>query len=115
MRSFVIAFLLALVAGSSVAKTPSCSGPDNWAAAMAHVHLKNANLLNNESVDFSKTKVALLASEKISKDLYRQIHLVTFVEKSGGKIEVITSNEASSEECSMSAVQVFVISGKLGG
>lgn len=115
MRSFVVAFLLVLVTGSSVAKTPACSGPNNWAAAMAHGYLKNANLLNNESIDFSKTKVVLLASEKISKDLYRQIHLVTFVEKSGRQIEAITSNEASSQECSMSPVQVFVVSGRLGG
>ncbi len=115
MRSFVMALFLVFAAGSSVAKTPACSGPNNWAAAMAHVHLKNANLLDNESVDFSKTKVVILASEKVSKDLYRQIHLVTFFEKTGRKIEAITSNEASTHECSMSPVEVFVVSGRLGG
>lgn len=115
MRPFAIAFLLVLVAGSAMAKTPACSGPNNWAAAMAHGYLKNANLVDNESTEFSKTKVVLLASEKISKDLYRQIHLVTFFEKSGRQIEVITSNEASNRECSMSPVQVFVVSGRLGG
>jgi hypothetical protein len=56
-----------------------------------------------------------LASEKIGKDLYRQIHYVVFTEKSGRTIEVITSNDASNVECSMSAVKVFVVSKRLGG
>lgn len=115
MRPIAVALCLLFAVGNSAAKAPACSGPDGWAAAMAHVHLKNGNLVTNESLDFSKTKVVLLASEKISKDLYRQIHLVTFVEKSGRQIEVITSNEASSQECSMSPVQVFVVSRRLGG
>jgi hypothetical protein len=114
IRVFAIAFLLLFVPSSFAAKIPACSHPDNWAAAMAQVHLKNAKLLNSESVDFSRTEVVLMASEKISKDLYRQIHLITFFEKTGHRIEVITSNEASSEECSMSSVQVFVISTRLG-
>jgi hypothetical protein len=115
MRLLFIALLLAFAAGNAAAKTPACSGPDNWAAGSAYTYLKNENLISSESNDFTKTKVALLASEKISKDLYRQIHLITFADKTGHKIEVITSNEASSQECSMSDVQVFVISQKLGG
>ncbi len=81
---------------------------------MAFVHLKNAGLTDNGRLDFTKTKVALLASEKIGKDLYRQLHLVTFTQKTGEIIEVITSNDASRQECSMSGVQVFVISKRLG-
>ena len=77
--------------------------------------MKNAQLLNNDNVDFSKTRVARLASEKVGKDLYRQIHDVTFTLKSGDTIDVITRNDASSDECSMSAVDVYVISKHLGG
>ncbi|GAC1376686.1 MAG: hypothetical protein NVS3B3_16690 [Aquirhabdus sp.] len=77
---------------------------------MAFVHLKNAGLTDNYKLDFTKTKVTRLASEKIGNDLYRQIHRVIFTEKSGGTVEVITSNEASHQECSMSGVDVFVIS-----
>lgn len=82
---------------------------------MAFVHLKNAGITNNEKLDFSKTQTTRLASEKIGKDLYRQIHRVVFFEKPGNTIEVITSNEASNQECSMSGVNVFVISKHLGG
>jgi len=81
---------------------------------MAFVHLKNADITNNENLDFSKTKTRRLASEKIGNDLYRQIHYVTFTEKSGNIIEIITSNEASNEECSMSGVTVYIVSGHLG-
>jgi len=40
---------------------------------------------------------------------------LTFYEKSGRAIEVITSSESSSSECSMSGVDVYVVSKKIGG
>ncbi len=82
---------------------------------MAFVHLKNAGLTSNDKVDSTQTKASLLASEPIGKDLYRQINHVVFTEKSGRKIEVITRNNASNEECSVSGVEVFVVSKRLGG
>jgi len=91
-----------------------CSGTERWATSMAFVNLKNARLTDNDKLDFKKTKTVRLASEKIGKDLFRQVHHVTFTEKSGRKIEVVTVNDASSEECSMSGVQVFVVSHQLG-
>jgi len=94
---------------------PACSGAEAWAPSLAFVHLKNAGLADNDKVDFTKTKVVRLASEQIGKDLYRQIHDVKFSEKSGGVIEVMTMNDASHEECSMSGVDVFIVSRHLGG
>lgn len=82
---------------------------------MAFVHLKNAGLTDNNKLDFTKTKTVRIASERIGKDLYRQVHFVVFTVKAGGTIKVITSNQASSEECSMSGVEVFVVSKRLGG
>lgn len=110
----VLIFALLLVSSVANAKTPDCTGPDRWPAAMAFGYLKDVGLIDNENLDFTKTKSIRLASEKKGKDLYRQLHLVTFTEKSGRTIEVITSNDASNVECSMSGVQVFVISKKLG-
>ena len=112
-------FLLLLVIFGSpsqpLAKTPDCAGVDSWATAMAFVHLKNAGITDNNAIDSTKTKTERLASEKIGKDIYRQIHHISFTEKSGNVIEVITSNDASNTECSMSSVDVFVISRHLGG
>lgn len=81
---------------------------------MAFVHLKNAGITNNEKLDFTKTKTDRISSEKIGDDLYRQVHHIMFTEKSGNTIEVITVNDASSVECSMSGVEVFVINQHLG-
>jgi hypothetical protein len=81
---------------------------------MAFTHLRNAGITNNDRLDFTKTKTTRLASERVGKDLYRQVHLVVFTEKSGNVIEVITKNDASSEECSMTGVEVFVVSRRLG-
>ena len=81
---------------------------------MAFVHLKNAGVTSNESLDFRKTQVTLIVSEKIGNDLFRQMHLVNFYEKAGTAFEVITINDASSEECSMSGVEVFLIERRFG-
>ena len=110
-------FFLALITFTvtSYAASPNCSGVDNWAARMSFVHLKNAGFLNSQNIDLKKTKVELIVSKEVSKGLYRQIHLVTFEKKSGEVIKVITINDASIAECSMSAVNVYVISERLGG
>lgn len=82
---------------------------------MAFVHLKNAKYTDNEKLDFTKTKTTRLASEQIGKNLYRQVHHITFIEKSGNRIEAITINDASNEECSMTGVDVYVVKEKIGG
>ena len=112
----VVAVVLAsgLATAAKAAAVPDCSGVDRWPTTMAFVHLKNAGITNNDKLDFSKTRTVRLTSEKVGDDLFRQIHRVTFVDKSGGTVEVITSNEASNEECSMGPVEVFVISQQLG-
>lgn len=103
-----------LISTTAGATDPECSSVNGWFTSMAHVHLKNAGLITNEAVDFTKTKTVRLASEKIGDDLFRQVHLVTFTEKSGGTIQAITVGDASSEECSMAGVKVFVVSRTLG-
>jgi hypothetical protein len=100
---------------AAAAKSPDCAGVERWATSMALVHLKNAGLVNSDSIDVKKTATVRLASEKIGKDLYRQIHYVVFTQKTGEKIQVITTNNASSEECSMSGVDVYVVSRKIDG
>jgi len=77
---------------------------------MAFVYLKNAGITDNAKVDFSKTITVRLASEKIGKDLYHQVYDVKYTEKSGNVIEVIAIHDASFEECSMTGVEIYVIS-----
>ncbi len=116
MRTYLLLLSIVLfcVPRFADARTPDCSGANSWASSMAFVHLKNAGLLQNETTDFAKTKITRLASEKIGKDLYRQVHEITFFGKSMDKISVVAVNDASNEECSMSGVEVFVISQQLG-
>ena len=87
---------------------PDCSG--RWPTKAAFADLKNEGILDNTSVDFSKTTTKRLASEKIGDDLYHQIYLVKFTEKSGKVIEAIAAHNASREECSMTGVEVFIVS-----
>ena len=98
------------IAQSQAEKThgPDCSG--GWPTNMAFVHLKNAGLTDNYSVDFSKTKTVRLASEKVGKDLWHQVYHITFTKKSGDTVEAIAVHDASQEECSMTGVEVFVVS-----
>ena len=88
---------------------PDCSKPDNWAASMAFVYLKNNKLTDNNKIDFAKTKVERVASEPKAEGIFRQVHLVTYVEKTGKKFQLITVNDASLEECSMGKVDAYLI------
>ena len=103
-----------MISTSAQAKEPDCSKPDNWAGSMAFVNLKNAGLATNSEIDFTKTKVVKIASEKIGKNLYRQVHLVDFQKMSGQHLKVVAVNDASKEECSVTGVDVFVIEKQLG-
>ncbi|OAN11665.1 hypothetical protein A3K86_22385 [Photobacterium jeanii] len=106
---FISGFFLAF-SSLSFAVSPKCDAPTSWAPSMAYVYLTNHNVIKKDEVDHSKTVVNRMASEKIGNDIYRQIHHVSFKLKTGKVVEVITSNDASSEECSQGTVDVFLIS-----
>jgi hypothetical protein len=114
LMKILVALLLSTVSAAAAVKNPDCSGPDGWPANMAFAGMKNEGFVTNDQLDFKKTKSKKLAYEKIGKDLYRQVHLVTFQRKDGSVIEAVTLSDASSEECSMGNIQVFVVSKKIG-
>jgi hypothetical protein len=98
----------------ALAEEPTCFGPSHWAATMAFVEMKNAGLTDNSRLDFTKTRTERISSEKIGPDSYRQVQLVIFQQKDGGVLEAITVSDASSQECSMGNVQVYIVSRELG-
>jgi hypothetical protein len=108
------ALLTVFMASSSSSGVPDCTAPDAWPAYSAFARLKDEGITDNAKVDFSRTAVQRLASEPIGHGLFRQVHLVTFFEKAGRKIEVITTNNASLDECSESSVVVYVVSRRIG-
>lgn len=112
MKSLAItlALLLATPALSLAASPTQCV---SWPENIAQAKLKNEGITDPTKLDESKTRAVRLASQKVGKDLYRDVYDITFYEKSGRAIEVITSSEASSVECSMGSVDVFVVSKKL--
>ena len=114
LRLLVAVFCVALIPQSTLASVPNCSGTESWPAGNAYAQLKNAGILESETTDFTKTRVNRLASEKIGKDLYRQIHEITFVKKAGDKVTVVAVSDGSHEECSMGGVKVFVVSQQMG-
>ncbi len=99
--------LLAISLSSPARADPECAGPDRWPARMTFAQLKNAGVLTNAQVDFSRSTSTQIATQKIGPDIYRQVFKVTFTLKSGGKVEAIAVNDASSRECSMSEVTVY--------
>jgi hypothetical protein len=114
MKFSAALIFLSLTTTSTFADNPiECAGPDHWAAESAYGALKNAGLVRNETTDYAKTKVILIASEQVGKDIYRQVQHITFTETTGKVIDVITVNDASSDECSISSVQVFLVSTRL--
>jgi hypothetical protein len=112
MRPCLAAALSAalLLPAVCVAKAPPCA---SWPTNMALVVLKDAGITDPTRLDESKTKAVRIASEKLNnKDRYRQVYEITFTENSGRQIQVVTSSIASSQECSMSSVDVYVVAKK---
>ena len=108
---FATAFALSLPSICLAGSPPGCKG---WPTNIAIVYLKNAGINDPTKLDESKTHAVRLSSEKIGKDLWRDVYDITFREHGGRVIEVITSSEAGSTECSMSDPIVWVVSQKLG-
>jgi hypothetical protein len=114
LQRTIFVLLLSFAATSSWAD-PKCDGPNNWAASMAFVHLKNAGLTDSYKTLHKQISVTRIASQRVGKDLYRQVHRVTLPQVGGKAIDVLTVSDASSQECSMDEVEVFVVSQRLGG
>jgi hypothetical protein len=108
------ASLLALPAAHAADTAPNCIDPQAWPASMAYVHLKNAGALTPESTDSSKTRAERVASEKIGRDRYRQVHIVRFTTKAGAQVSAVVINEASHDECSLTEAQVFMVAQEFG-
>ncbi|MCC8392376.1 hypothetical protein LJ656_07225 [Paraburkholderia sp. MMS20-SJTR3] len=89
---------------------PPCG---NWPTNMAYMQLRNVGILGD--IDAEKTKTVLVANEKIGKDkdgeqLWKQVYHVTFHDRNGNVIKVITVNHSGEFECSIAGVDVFVVS-----
>lgn len=82
---------------------------------MAQATLKNYGLIDISSIDFKHIKAVRLASEKLGNDLYQQVYDITYPLKHGGSVRIVTSSRASNEECSMSDVDIYVVSKKIDG
>jgi hypothetical protein len=114
MKKLVLLFVLmgcVVAYAQSITKKklgPDCSG--GWPTQMAYAKLKNVGIVSPNAVDFSKTKTERLASQSIDGKMWHQVYLVTYFKKSGEKVEVIAIHDASDEECSMTDVDVFVVS-----
>jgi hypothetical protein len=103
----------ALLSASGQTKQSKTDGPDcsgGWPTNMTFVNMKNAGLVSNRDFDFTKTTTARIASQKIAKDLWHQIYTVRFVKTSGQVVEAIAIHDASMVECSMTGVEVYVVS-----
>ncbi len=82
---------------------------------MAFVHLKNTGLTHNYKTVHDRVSVKQVASQRLGKDLYRQVHRISLPQVSAEPIQVLTVSDASSQECSMGAVEVFVVTRRIGG
>lgn len=80
---------------------------------MAIVYLKNLKITDPTRLDESKTKTVLLAAMPKGKGVFHEVYDITFVEHSGKQIEVITTNDASWQECSWGDVTMYLVSRKV--
>ena len=107
MKKLLLVTLLAVLPILSFAKGPDC---DSWPMNISEGWLQNAGIVDVINLDESKTKITLLASEKKAKGLYTQIYHFIFYDSIGNSYEIITNSDASYKECSMSDVDIYLIS-----
>ncbi|MFM0596254.1 hypothetical protein [Paraburkholderia dilworthii] len=112
MKRLIAVFMCAapLLASAKMA-TLHC---EHWPMTMALMSLKNSGMIGGDDIQEKRTKIELLASEKIGRNLYQQVYHMTFYGATGRTIEDITNNQASSVECSISAVDVYVTGKNIG-
>jgi hypothetical protein len=95
---------------TAFAAEPRCDQPDNWAALSSFAKLKNEGIVGPLDIDLAKTSVEHLGSTRLGKNLWRQVHHITYKSSSGvALLEIIAVNEATDEECSGSGVDIFLI------
>ena len=107
MKKNLLTILLGVFPIMCLAKGPDCY---NWPMNMTEMWMRSAGIVDFKNLNIQKTKITLLASEKKGKDLYTQVYHFVFYDKKGNTYEIITTNEASYEECSMSQVNSYLIS-----
>ncbi|MDR2925048.1 MAG: hypothetical protein LBU76_03740 [Azoarcus sp.] len=119
-RPLAMFLLLAATSFGALAETPDCTHSGSWPVSMAFGYLLDEGVFERGSPALEKAVITRLASEKIGRDrfddedLYRQVHLVRFPKTSGETVDVITVSEATNVECSISDVDAYVISKRLG-
>ena len=114
-RILLAGIAIAFGAAGATAKAPDCSGPEHYPASMAYVYLKDAGIVGPESVDFPHVQSRMIVSDRIRRDLWRQVYRVTFPLKSGPAVEAIVINDASTEECSMATPHIFLVAKEFPG
>jgi hypothetical protein len=102
---------LACIAAASVPKNgPDCSGPEHYPASVAFGAMKNERLLTNYNVLWKQVRSRTIASQQIGKNLWRQVFKVTYPLTTGRSVQAVVVEEVSTDECSMSEPQIYLIS-----
>ena len=78
-----------------------------WPMVMAESWIKDTKKVE---LKLDKTIGERIASQKIKKGLFNNIFIFNFVDDKDQEYKVITKNLASTEECSISGVEVYMIS-----
>ena len=113
MRGLLI-ILTVSVPVACLARSPKVLPCPSWPTNIAEAKLQDAGILKMSELDETRTKAIPVAIERIGKDLYRQVFDITWYSTSGAQFRAVTVNDASSQECSMSGVAVYVVSRKIG-
>ena len=72
--------------------------------------MKNEGLLTSYNVLWKQVRGRTIASQRIGKNLWRKVFRVTYPLTTGTKVEAIVVEDVSTDECSVSEPQIFLIS-----
>jgi len=117
MKYIYSIFIFSLLSNNAFANDPDCINAKGWARPIGYLYFNKSGLLDNENFDHTKLSVSRLASERITDDLYHQVHRFAYTKNNGDNVSIIIANDAYTENsdasilrCPVGSVNAYIIS-----
>jgi hypothetical protein len=83
--------------------------PSPLPAQVAQRWLTDAGVVEAGQLDSTEAILTKISSQKIGKNLFRQVHLVILAKKSGQAVEAVAVADVSTRECRVAKVEVYLV------
>lgn len=112
MNTIIRQFFISLIICSMSSFSQAMTGCASWPLIQSEIEVAGG-ATPITVIDESKVEYRLIFIEKTGKNLWRQMYYIKHYFRDGYTVSVITENDISREECSMSPVIISIIKKEL--